>query len=276
MDNPALIAMGKPPTSMFLKTIRLIPCYFWLSLLRSSEFKFSFYSYIFLYGSQILFYVFFWNAVPPPKGSGWSTEACVLLTGFGTINVSLQELVWATGMLDQMILRGDLSVVLVRPENSYFGLVLRRMGAMALLPASMGLALVLTTLIKTDSLYLWTLAAALTCCLMGSVAMRAVLLVVNTLGFRFGKVTALKSFVYSSRDFSRYPIDILPTVSRTFLCTVFPVMMMSNWPVLISQSHDPRWVGLILLTGMAITGLWIWFCSWFWRRGLRHYEGQSL
>jgi ABC-2 type transport system permease protein len=268
--------MSASPQSMTIKTLRLIPCYVWLSLLRSSEFKFSFYSYMFLYGSQIVFYVFFWQAVQPPVASGWSAEACVLLTGFGTLSVALQEIVWATGMIDQMILRGDLLVVLVRPENSYFGLVMRRMGAMALLPALMGLLLIVITLFKMDSFHILGLAAGLLCCVLGSVIMRSVLLFVNTLGFRYGKVTALKSLTFSSRDFSRYPIDILPSFVRLFFCTVFPVMVMSNWPALMAQSTDLRFIGLTLAAALGVTIFWVLFCAWFWRRGLRYYEGSSL
>ena len=266
---------GRRPQNIFIKTLRLLPWYFWLSILRSSEFKFSFYSYIFLYGSQIAFYIFFWQAVQPPISSGWSVEACILLTGFGTLSVSLQEIVWATGIIDQMLLRGDLLVVLVRPENSYFGLVLRHLGAMALLPATMGLILIFATLFKMDSLHGWGLAAALLCCSLGSVAMRCLLLVINTLGFRFGRVTALKSLALSSRDFSRYPLTLLPTWGSIFFCTAFPVMLMSTWPALMAQSTDPKYIIFTLGSALALTTAWVTFCAWFWRRGLRYFEGSS-
>ena len=199
----------------------------------------------------------------------------MLLTGFGTLNVALQEIVWSTGIIDQMILRGDLLVVLVRPENSYFGLVFRHLGAMALLPATMGIVLILATLFKMHSFNALGLAMGLMCCVMGSVAMRSLLLVINTLGFRFGRVTALKSLILSSRDFSRYPLDILPTAGRLFFCTAFPVMLMSNWPALMAQSSEPKFLILTFSATLSLTVLWVLFSAWFWRRGLRHFEGSS-
>jgi ABC-type uncharacterized transport system permease subunit len=261
---------------MWSKTWRLLPTYFWLSLLRSSEFKFSFYSYIFLYGSQIVFYIFFWRAVAPPPSSGWSVEACIMLTGFGTMNIALQEIVWATGMVDQLIVSGELNVVLVRPENSYFGLVLRRLGAMAILPAMMGLVLVISTAITMDNVDFLNLLAACFCCLLGAICMRSVMLSVNSLGFTFGRITSLKSIVYSSRDFSRYPIDLLPTSLRVLMCTALPVLFMSNWPTLLAQgASNTVWTKIILITS-TISAIWVWLCSKIWKAGLSRYEGQSL
>jgi ABC-type uncharacterized transport system permease subunit len=273
-SRPKLIGRGRSPS--WLKTFRLIPCYFWLSLLRSSEFKFNFYSYMFMYGTQILFYMFFWTAVAPPPSSGWSTEACILLTGFGTLNVAIQEIVWATGMIDQMILTGDLTVVMVRPENSYFGLVMRRMAAMALLPASMGLGLIVYIMSVHFTLNLLPLFCSLLVCLLGSVTFRAMLLAVNTLAFRFGKVTAFKGMVLSGRDLARFPLDILPSFMVGLLSSVFPVMMMTNWPTLMVQSVEGAFLLKLLAFSVLITSAWVAFAAWFWKRGLRHYEGQSL
>jgi ABC-type uncharacterized transport system permease subunit len=232
-----------------------------------------------MYGSQILFYLFFWTAVPPPAGSGWTTEACVLLTGFGTLNVAVQEIVWATGMVDQMVLKGDLMVVIVRPENSYFGLVMRRMAAMALLPASMGMALIIYTLLQQsggEPLPWFALSCSLLTCLMGSITFRAMLLGVNSLGFRFGRVTALKGLIFSSRDLARFPLDILPMGLVGLLSSLFPVMMMTNWPTLMLQSYGRAEVWLTLGLSFVIMCFWVVFVAYLWTKGLRRYEGQSL
>lgn len=263
-------------THPWLKTLKLLPTYGWLSLLRTSEFKFNFYSYIFLYGSQIAFYVFFWQQVSPDPRGGWSAEACMLLIGFGLISTSLQELIWSTGMVDQMILNGDLMVVLVRPENSFFGLVLRRFALMALFPASMGLALVIWVISTQDSMSWSGLLPALLTCTLGSVCLRCLLLTINSLGFTFGRVTSLKSVVFSSKEFARYPMDILGPWATTFLCSLFPVLLASNW----SAQMVFRMEGLEILTTLAlafaIAVAWFLFTAWFWTRGLRKYEAQSL
>ena len=271
-----MIESNKAPSSIWKKTWCLLPTYFWLSLLRSSEFKFSFYSYLFLYGSQIIFYIFFWRAVAPPPSSGWSVEACIMLTGFGTMNIALQEIVWATGMVDQLIVSGELNVVLVRPENSYFGLVMRRLGAMAILPALMGFILVISTATKMENVDFWNLLGACCCCLLGAICMRSVMLSVNSLGFIFGRITSLKSIVYSSRDFSRYPIDLLPTSLRALMCTALPVLFMSNWPTLVAQGDSFTSSTQIVLITSVISAIWVWLCSKIWRAGLGRYEGQSL
>ena len=199
-----------------------------------------------------------------------------MLTGFGTMNIALQEIVWATGMVDQLIVSGELNVVLVRPENSYFGLVLRRLGAMAILPAMMGLFIVISTAITMDNVDFWNLLAACFCCLLGAICMRSVMLSVNSLGFTFGRITSLKSIVYSSRDFSRYPIDLLPTSLRVLMCTALPVLFMSNWPTLLAQgASNTAWTKIILITS-AISAIWVWLCSKIWKAGLSRYEGQSL
>ena len=260
----------------WLKAIKLLPDYFYLSIVRSSEFKFSFYAYLFLYIAQIIFYLMFWNMVQPPQIDGWSKEACFLLTGFATLNVALQEIIWATGMIDMMILHGDLMVVLVRPENSYFGLVLRRMGAMAVIPAFLGFTVVVVTLLLYFEFYLLQLALACTICLLGAVCMRALMLSVNSLAFKYGRVTALKNFVLSSRDLSRYPLSLLPFGLTSFLSTLFPVLLVSNWPTKLMLLDNIQAMLELIGLALVVTFIWVSAAVFFWRRGLRVYEGQSL
>ena len=275
-ESLSIEVQTQPRFSSLSKALYLIPDYVKLSVIRSSEFKFSFYSYLFLYLAQIAFYLLFWNLVQPPEISGWSKEACFLLTGFATLNIALQELVWATGMIDQMILKGDLIVVLVRPENSYFGLVLRRMGAMALIPAVLGLLVISITLWLHFDFNLLTLSMSCLICMMGSICLRALMLCVNALAFRFGRVTALKSFVLSSRDLSRYPMVLLPMGFKSLLATLFPVLLISNFPALILLKEDWSYrMGLLGLC-LLVTVFWVGFAAFVWRRGLRNYEGQSL
>lgn len=262
-------------TPLWIKTIKLIPRYAYLSILRTSEFKFNFYSYLFLYAAQIVFYIFFWKAVGPPIIGGWSTECYFLLTGFVTLNIALQEIVWATGMLDFMILKGDLLVVLARPENSYFGLVLRRMGAMALLPAFLGLLLILITLWKYFSIDLLRLSASLLCCLAGAVSSRAVLVAVNSLSFKFGRIAALKSFVLGTRDLARYPLNILHPILSSLLIFMFPAMLISTWPTLVLQISTPMNAFFILASSLVITCIWVCISAWCWTKGLRSYEGVT-
>lgn len=279
LGEPLLRERRKTPA--WKKTLVLIPCYFWLSLLRTSEFKFNFYSYLLMYGTQIVFYVFFWTAVAPPPASGWTAEACMLLTGFGTLNVAIQEIVWATGMVDQMVLQGHLMVVLVRPENSYFGLVMRRMAAMSLLPASMGLGLIFWVSWGTLDWEWWAFGASLFCCFMGSVTFRAILLAVNTLGFTWGKVSALKGLVLGGRDLARFPLDVLPGAAVALLSSLLPVMMMTNWPVQILLAENEGFAGSVSVAhllglSIAICVFWVLLCVFMWKRGLRHHEAQSL
>jgi ABC-type uncharacterized transport system permease subunit len=270
------LSSSPPRLSSWRKVIKLLPDYFYLSIVRSSEFKFSFYSYLFLYITQIAFYITFWNLVKPPTIEGWSMEACFLLTGFATLNIALQEIIWATGMIDQMILQGDLTVVLVRPENSYFGLVLRRMGAMAVIPAFLGLLVVLITLIMYFEFHLLQLALACSLCVLGAVCMRALMLSVNSLGFKYGRVTALKSFVLSGRDLSRYPLSLLPSGLKTFLATLFPVLLVSNWPAKLFLLENVVDMLVLFVCALLVTVAWVSFAAYVWRRGLRSYEGQSL
>lgn len=270
------LSCSQRPLPSWRKVLKLLPDYFYLSIVRSSEFKFSFYSYLFLYITQIIFYLVFWNLVKPPAIEGWSMEACFLLTGFATLNIALQEIIWATGMIDQMILQGDLMVVLVRPENSYFGLVLRRMGAMAVIPAFLGLMVVIMTLLLYFEFHLLQLALACTLCVMGSICMRALMLSVNSLGFKFGRVTALKSFVLSSRDLSRYPLSLLPNGLKTLLATLFPVLLVSNWPTKLFLLDHLSDMLLLFFIAFTVTLVWVLFAAYVWRRGLRIYEGQSL
>ena len=268
--------MRSEPTPSLLKTFRLIPRYFYLSVLRTSEFKFNFYSYVGLYIIQMVFYVVFWQAVKPPPTGGWTVENYILLTGFVTFNISLQEVVWATGMLDQMILGGDLMVVMARPENTYFGLVLRRMGAMAFLPALMGLGLILYQFGSGVSDEGWRFFLALVLSMMGAVVMRAVLVTVSSLAFKHGRIGALKASVYNCRELSRFPLNILHPALSSVLIFILPAMMISTWPTLVARIATPGRALMVLGAGFLLMCAWIGIASWTWTRGLRNYEGTSL
>ena len=263
-------------TPPWLKTLKLLPTYGWLSMLRTSEFKFNFYSYLFLYGSQVAFYVFFWQQVAPEPRGGWSAEACILLIGFGMICTSLQELIWSTGMIDQMILSGDLMVVLVRPENSFFGLVFRRFALMALFPAFIGLGLVVWIMSSNDGMSWMGLLPALITCTLGGVCLRCLLLSINSLGFSYGRVTALKGIVFSTKEYARYPMDILGPWVTSLLCTIYPVLLSSNWSAQMIFRLNESEIITTLILAFLITIVWVVFTCWFWTRGLRHYEAQSL
>jgi ABC-type uncharacterized transport system permease subunit len=140
----------------------------------------------------------------------------------------------------------------------------------------MGLLLVIVTGFQMDTVQWWALFPACLCCVLGAICLRCVMLSVNSLGFVMGKVTALKSIVYSSRDFARYPVDLLPTSFRSLMCTGFPVLLMSNWPTLLMEGRGQLSGVMMLSIALVVTCLWVWVCSRIWRRGIRHYEGQSL
>jgi ABC-type uncharacterized transport system permease subunit len=89
-------------------------------------------------------------------------------------------------------------------------------------------------------------------------------------------VTALKGLIFSGRDLARFPLDILPSFLVGMLSSVFPVMMMTNWPSLMIQSIDVAYLLKLLGLSAVISLAWVVFAAWFWKQGLRHYEAQSL
>jgi ABC-type uncharacterized transport system permease subunit len=106
--------------------------------------------------------------------------------------------------------------------------------------------------------------------------MRALMLSVNSLGFKYGRVTALKSFVLSGRDLSRYPLSLLPSGLKTFLATLFPVLLVSNWPAKLFLLENVVDMLVLFVCALLVTVAWVSFAAYVWRRGLRSYEGQSL
>ncbi len=267
---------GRPITPAWLKMIKLLPRYIHLSVLRTSEFKFNFYTYLLLYVLHILLFLFFWRAANLPPVAGWQTPHYILLTAFSAINFALQEFLWSTAILDELILDGDLLVVLSRPVNSYFGLVLRRCGAMSVLAVIMGGVLLMTTLLRykldTDG---WRMLGALSACLLAAVAFRGGLVVVGALSFRIGRVGFLKSFFFGAREFSKLSLSILNPMVSSFLTLALPAMLIATWPVLILNLASPA-VALSLWTAtLLLTVFWTSLAAWAWTRGLRHYEGTG-
>ena len=86
----------------------------------------------------------------------------------------------------------------------------------------------------------------------------------------------LKSFVLSGRDLSRYPLSLLPSGLKTFLATLFPILLISNWPTQLFLLDNVLDMLQFFAGGLFVTVLWVMFAAYVWRRGLRVYEGQSL
>ncbi len=265
---------GRLPMAMWKKTLRLLPIYAWLSLLRISEFKFNFYTYVFLYFANAMLFVLCWQGIKLDGLGKWDSTHCILLTAFSILNFGLQESLWSTAHLDRFIMDGELLRVLTKPINSYFGLVMRYFAFMSLLPVILGISMIVYTMIHYRlDVELWRLAISLWVCVLGAVSFRAALVVMGSFAFRLGMVGFLTSYFHGSRETTRLPMTHLPSFISGFYTFAIPAVLVSTWPVIILDLGSTWQVLLLSLSSLAVCAFWVLLAKWTWTRGVRRYEG---
>jgi ABC-2 type transport system permease protein len=104
-------------------------------------------------------------------------------------------------------------------------------------------------------------------------------LVVATCSFWFVRVDTIRWVVMSlEQDFTRYPISIYTRGVRIVLAFVLPFAFMNYFPATYFLQKAETGLHLSPAVGLltpAIGLAWFAVAYWFWRIGLRHYQGTG-
>lgn len=264
-------------SSFLRKHVSLIKPYSVLSIKKLSEYKFNMVTNTI---SQLFFlgmWVIFWNVLLANIGmiGEWTKPMAIMLTGFVMLSDSIWQVVWASIKLYREIPTGVLDLYLVRPVQPIFAFILKEMQFFSLIPAAIGLVLIIGTLVASYELNVLKLLFALVIVLCGVVTVTIAYMIIGCFSFWLGRSDAVRTFYRSILFTKTYPTTIFPYPIGLFLTFYIPISLFGTLPVLVLTKYDIPLGFRAVLVALTVVVIWSVLLSVFWKKGLERYESQG-
>ena len=207
--------------------------------------------------------------------AGWRQAEVLVVVGLYQLANGLWDaLVWR-GMrqLSELIERGEMDYLLLRPVDTQFLVSLRRVDLPAAVPALTGLALVVHA--GRAAGIAWTacgVLAGLVLLASGLMWFYALRFMTVTLAFWLVNVDNLDVLLHSAWEAARYPVTFFRGGVRAFLTVAVPVAFITTFPAQALLGTVSPW----LLAGGVLGALAaLWLSHTFFTFAIRHYSSAS-
>lgn len=229
--------------------------------------------------SYVITYVSVWVIIQAVGTiAGWNRYEITLLYALNLLSSSLASvLLWYNVFnLSNLIVSGELDVILIRPRPVFSQLIWQRFGDTALAQVFVSIIFVVVCFANSNELLtgfkiIYTIIAIIS----GAMIQSAVMIVVGTINFWTIKSNEIgKMIYYDLRSLAQYPLDIYPKCIKYLLTFALPWAFVNYYPALIILGKGESLfekncglltpvVGIILLIGSIR----------FFQFGLKNYMG---
>lgn len=211
--------------------------------------------------------------------AGWDWSEIALLYGLSVMTYAIGASFTYSPMteLEQMVQRGTLEMVLVKPTDPFWTLVGQRFNVgyishLLLAGSVLGWA-VASAPIDWNVLNVLLLISAI---ISGSLIQAAGLTLIGTWAFTFTRSWTLFGLFGQARSFARFPIGIFGVLPQVLLTLVVPLTFATYYPAATLLSKDdalfPGWLGwLTPVVGPAF----MWIAYRVWTRGIDRYQSAG-
>lgn len=206
---------------------------------------------------------------------GWSGAQVVALVGLYQLFTGLLGAFIAPNMaqMTELIRRGELDLLLIRPVSPQFYATVRWMVPAELVTALTGLAVVVAGLSiagvvpgPVDIVQAVLLIGA------GFVLVSCLWSALVYLAFWLGAVSPVMLLVNELNRGGQYPIAFFPSAVRAFFTFAFPVAFATSFPAQ-ALGGDGSWATVGLGAGMAVVAMVL--VRVYWRRAIQNYASAS-
>ena len=206
---------------------------------------------------------------------GWRPDEVLALIGVYILVGGIIGFIIQPGMekLIESVRNGTLDFILTKPEDAQLLVSVQRVEIWKLIDILLGLAVLVTALIRLGEKIGWWQSAQFTIMLLtGAVIIYSFWLILATLSFWFVRVENILMIFQSMYEAGRWPVSLYPGWLRFALTFIVPVAFATTVP---TEALTGRLTGETLL--VALTSAVVLFAASrvFWRIGLRHYSGTS-
>ena len=205
---------------------------------------------------------------------GWTFHQALALFG---IYLLIEEfasgfLAFNIGSVPELIRRGDLDFILMKPANSQLQVSIRHFRIVGVPAYLFGFGTLGYAMVEMGSLTLLNvllLVALLGCALLIVYAIWALL---HTLAFWLVRIENIAQIFYAVFKVARFPIGAFPAPMRIIFTVIIPITFMTTVPASAASGILDWRLGLAAPV-IALLGLWL--SHRFWQFALRHYTSAS-
>ncbi len=211
--------------------------------------------------------------------AGWMWPEIALLYSLSVLTYAIGAAFTYSPMteLEQMVQRGTLETVLVKPTDPFWTLIGQRFNV-GYLSHLLLAGTVMTWAIATAPID-WTPASVgllVATVASGSMIQAAVLTLIGTWAFRFTRSWTLFAINGQASRFIRFPIGIFGIIPQILLTLVIPLAFATYYPAAILISEDgqlfPGWIGWLT---PVVGPVFMWVAYRTWTRGIDRYQGAG-
>ncbi|MDX2112057.1 MAG: ABC-2 family transporter protein [Verrucomicrobiota bacterium] len=168
---------------------------------------------------------------------------------------------------------GTLDFLLLKPVEPQWLVSVRQVQVMQLANVLLGAVVITVALMRMGTaITIAHTAAFLLALTLGLIIVYCFWLMLATLVFWFLKIDNILVIFESLYEAGRWPVGIYPAWLKFILTFVVPVAFVVTVPAeALAGRLSPQTLGIGVLLAVAMLVL----SRWFWRRGLRRYEGAS-
>ena len=205
---------------------------------------------------------------------GWSFHQALALYG---IYLVLEEfasgfLTYNMGEMPELIRRGDLDFILLKPASSQLQVSIRHFRIVGVSAYLLGFGILGTAMAEMGSLTLLNVLALIGFLACAMLTVYAIWTLLHTLAFWLVRIENLSQIFFAVFKVARFPIGAFPGPMQIVFTVVIPIAFMTTVPA-SAAAGILDWRYGIAAPLIALIGLWL--SHRFWQFALRHYTSAS-
>jgi ABC-2 type transport system permease protein len=205
---------------------------------------------------------------------GWSFHQALALYGIYLLLEAFATgfLTYNIGEMPELIRRGDLDFILLKPASSQLQVSIRHFRVVDLPAYLLALGILFYAMAEMGSLTplnLLLLTGFLACAVLTVYAIWALL---HTLAFWLVRIENLSQIFFAVFKVARFPIGAFPGPMQVVFTVVIPIAFMTTVPA-SAAAGTLDWRFAIAAPLIALFGLWL--SHRFWQFALKHYTSAS-
>lgn len=205
---------------------------------------------------------------------GWSFHQALAVYG---VYLFLEEFSWGfltpnIGSVPELIRKGDLDFLILKPLNSQLQVSIRNFKITGLFSYALSMGVVVYAMAMLGSLSFVNILLLVLFLICAMLIVYAIWALLHTLAFWLVKIENISQVFFAVFEVARFPVGAFPGVLRVFFTVVVPVAFMTTVPA-SAAAGILDWRHAVASPLIALFGLWL--SHRFWQFALRHYTSAS-
>jgi ABC-2 type transport system permease protein len=205
---------------------------------------------------------------------GWTFDQALVLYG---IYLLIEEfatgfLAYNIGTMPELIRRGDLDFILLKPANSQMQVSIRHLRIVGLPAYLLAFGILIYGMIRLGSLNPLNVIALIGFLACAMLIVYAIWALLHTLAFWLVRIENISQIFFAVFKVARFPIGAFPGAMQVIFTVIIPIAFMTTVPASAAAGILDWRLG-VAAPVIALVGLWL--SHRFWQFALRHYTSAS-